>query len=198
MRGITNQIFTRIKGKGRGSVFVPKDFLDLGGRDAVDQALSRLVKRGLLRRLSRGLYDYPKQDPWLGRLSPNPEAVALAVARKTGARLQTTEAHAANALGLTTQVPARVVYLTDRTSKDVKIGGQTIALRHAPRQSMVGAGRASGAVFQALRYFGKRRLDDRVIRQLRNTLSPADKAVLRSDAKYAPDWIQSAVSAITR
>src|SRR5882724_6732695 len=107
----TSQILRRIRAKGRGQTYISKDFLDFGSRAAVDQALSRLVRKGDLRRLSRGIYDYPKNNPKLGDLTASPDAVAKSLAKKTNSHLQVSGAQAANLLGLSTQVPARIVYL---------------------------------------------------------------------------------------
>lgn len=110
---VPDRIMKRVRSSGRGGVFTPSDFLNVAGRAAVDQALSRLVKNGALRRLTRGLYDYPKLHPKLGRLSPTPDDIAQALARETGSQVQIAGARAANALGLTTQMPAKNTYLTD-------------------------------------------------------------------------------------
>ena len=116
----------------RGGVFTPSDFLDVAGRAAVDQALSRLVKGGKLRRLARGLYDFPKLHPKLGPLSPAPDDVAQALARETGSQVQIVGARAANALGLSTQVPAKSSYLTDGPSAVACLPSGTSIVRHAP------------------------------------------------------------------
>src|SRR5260370_23170057 len=108
-----DRIMQRARAGGRGGVFTPTDFLDVAGRSAVDQALSRLVKGGQLRRLARGLYDFPKMHAKLGALAPAPDAVAQALARETGSAVQIAGARAANALGLSTPVPAKSTYLTD-------------------------------------------------------------------------------------
>lgn len=194
---IANKILRRIRSTGRGSVFTPKDFLDLGSRAAVDQALSRSVHRGTIRRLGRGLYDYPQVSPRLGILSPSPDAVAQVVARKTGSPLQISGARAANVLGLSTQVPARNVYLTTGASRSIKAAGQLIHLRHAASRKLAGANKASGPVFQALRYLGRNQIDDSVIRRLRRTLSASDKHALKKDAAYVPDWMRPIIDAIT-
>src|SRR3546814_589957 len=114
-----DRIVRRVRSSGRGSVFTPNDFLDLAGRAAIDQALSRLVKSGRLRRLARGLYDFPKVHPKLGPLSPAPDDIAQALARETGSQVQVAGSRAANALGLSTQVAARSSYLTDGPSRRV-------------------------------------------------------------------------------
>lgn len=196
MQTTANKILYRVRGKGRGSVHITQDFLDLGTRAAVDQALSRLVQRGRLRRLDQGIYDFPKVHPRLGALSPDPVAVAKAAARKAGGRIQVSGAQAANALGMTTQVPARMVFLTDGPSKQIQIGAQVIELRHTAPKNMAGAGKKSGAVIQALRHLGRDSVDSAMIGKLKAALSADDKADLQADAATAPDWIKSVVESV--
>lgn len=117
--GVTQQIVRRATAKGRGAVFTPSDFLDLGSRAAVDQALSRIARAGRLRRVTRGLYDYPRIDPQLGPLTPSTYAVAQALARETGSLVQVAGAQAANMLGVSLQVPAQTTYLTDGPPRTV-------------------------------------------------------------------------------
>jgi hypothetical protein len=196
MYNTADKILFRIRGKGRGAVYVTQDFLDLGTRAAVDQALSRLVRRGHLRRLAQGVYDFPKVHPRLGTLSPDPAVVAKALARKTGSRLQVSGAQAANALGMTTQVPARIVFLTDGPAKRIRIGNQTIELRHVSPRNMTGAGKTSGAVIQALRHLGRDSVDRQAIARLKTILSDDDKTDLQIDVAAAPDWIRSVVAEV--
>src|SRR5580704_17817186 len=171
---IDSRILARIHGRGRGSVFVPADFLDLGSREAVDVALHRLARKGTIRRLARGVYDFPKEHPVLGPLQPSDEAVARALAGRDRIRLQPAGAYAANALGLSEQVPAKAVFLTDGPSRTVKIGSMTIQLRQTTPRNMAAAGRLSGLVIQAFRELGKESVTPARIEQLRRTL-PADK-----------------------
>lgn len=198
MQSTANKILYRIRGKGRGSVHVTRDFLDLGKRAAVDQALSRLVQRGALRRLEQGLYDFPRIHARLGPLSPDPVRVAQAAARKAGSRLQISGAQAAHALGMTTQVPARLVFLTDGPSKQIKLGPQVIELRHAAAKNLAGAGKKSGVIIQALRHLGRQAVDQVVIGKLKAALSAEDKASLQADVATAPDWIRSVVASLLR
>src|SRR5271165_693542 len=127
-QSIDSRILATIHGRGRGSVFVPADFLSIGSREAVDIALHRLVRKGTIRRLARGLYDFPKEHPVLGQLMPPPEKIAEALVSRDGTRIQPTGAYAANILGLSEQVPAKVVFLTDGPSRKVQIGEATIQL----------------------------------------------------------------------
>ena len=99
-KSLESNMLARIRSSGRGSVFVPVDFLDLGSRQGVDFVLHRLVKQGVLRRLARGLYDYPKSHPQLGMLSPSVNAIAEALAGRDRLRIQPSTAYAANLLCL--------------------------------------------------------------------------------------------------
>ena len=182
-------MLSRIYGDGRGSVFTPSRFLDLGSRDAVDKVLSRLVQKGTIRRLARGLYDYPEHHQIMGILAPSPDAIAQALAGKQGIRLQPSGAYAANRLGLSTQVPARIVYLTDGPSRTVRVGNQEIRLQRTTPRIMGPADRISGLVIQALRHLGQRHVDDAVIQTLQRKLSDQDKKRLIKDIAYAPAWV---------
>jgi len=179
----------RARAGGRGGVFTPSDFLDVAARSAVDQALSRLVKNGKLRRLARGLYDFPKVHPKLGPLSPSPDDVAQALARETGSHVQITGARAANALGLSTQVPAKSSYLTDGPSRRVVLGRRVVDLRHASPKHLIAPGSAAGTVVQALRHLGPVRAAD-VAQIAARRLSANDKKTLASTAVQAPAWMR--------
>ncbi|RFZ83833.1 hypothetical protein D0Y60_19800 [Shinella sp. WSJ-2] len=185
----------RVRGTGRGSVYTPSDFLDVATRTAVDQALSRLVKSGKLRRLARGLYDYPKIHSQLGPLSPAPDDVAQALARETGSQVQIAGARAANALGLTTQVPAKSTYLTDGPSRRVVLGKRVVDLRHASPKHLIAPGSPAGTVVQALRHVGQVRAAD-VAQVAAHRLSPSDKHTLATSAYQAPAWMRSTLVSI--
>src|ERR1700728_4404846 len=154
-QSIDSKVLTRIRSHGRGSVLVPGDFLDLGSRQGVDLVLHRLARKGTLRRLARGVYDFPKQHPVLGPLSPPADVIARALAGRDRTRLQPTGAYAANVLGLSEQVPAKAVFLTDGPSRTVRIGPTTIQLRRTTAKNMATAGRLSGLLIQALRELGE-------------------------------------------
>ncbi|WP_040588983.1 DUF6088 family protein [Allomesorhizobium alhagi] len=187
----------RARAGGRGGVFTPTDFLDLAARAAVDQALSRLVKNGKLRRVARGLYDYPKLHPKLGALSPAPDDVARALARETGSQAQIAGAHAANALGLSMQVPAKSLYLTDGPSRRIVLGKRVVDLRHASPKHLVAPGSPAGTVVQALRHVGPVRAAD-VAQVATRRLSASDKRVLASRVIQAPAWMRPTLISIGR
>ena len=188
-QSIEGSVLNRVKSRGRGSVFTPGDFLDLGSRSAIDKALSRSAKSGVLRKLARGVYDYPRVDRKLGVLSAPTMDIAQALRGNHSARLQVSGATAANLLGLSSQVPAREVFLTDGPSRSVKIGRRQIVLKHTTPRQMATAGRVSGTVIQALRWLGPSNVDGRVLSLLRRNLSPGDKKVLKNDLRHAPIWV---------
>jgi len=199
MNTIQDDILERIHGQGRGKVFTPKDFLDLGSRDAADKSLSRLVKGGDIQRLGRGLYHFPRMNERLGiALGPDLDEIAEALARQTGSRVVPSGAVAANRLGLSTQVPAKPVYLTDGRTREVRIGTTIVQLRHAaPKEFPVGC-KTSAMVFQALRHLGQAAVDSQVVAQLRRALSPEQRQELLRDARYTTDWIAAVVRQIAQ
>jgi hypothetical protein len=188
-QSIQNKVVSRIYGKLRGWVFTPNHFLDLGSRSAVGNSLSQLTAAGTIRRLAFGLYDYPQKHPKLGLLSPKPDTVAQAISEKDDTRLQPSGAYAVNLLGLSQQVPAKIVYLTDGAEKNVTVGNQQIQLRRTTPKNMATAGRPSGLVIQALRYLKKDGVTDDHIATLKRILPDADRERLWKDRIYAPAWM---------
>jgi hypothetical protein len=182
-------IRSRIYGHGKGWVFTPKHFQDLGSSSAIDSALRRLKATGAIRLLARGLYDFPVQDPVLGTLTPSADAIARALATRDAIRLQPSGAYAAHQLGLSEQVPSRVVFFTDGPARRVKVGKREIVLQQTTPRHMATAGRKSGTLIQALRHLGEKRVDDQVLTTLRRQLTDQDPARLRKDLMYAPAWI---------
>jgi hypothetical protein len=176
-------------GHGRGWVFTPKEFLRIGDARAVGMALTRMVRKGVIRQLTRGLYDYPKTDPQIGVLSPAIDAVARALSFRHDIRLQPSGGYAANLLGLSDQVPMRILFLTDGPTRRIQIGKLQIVLKRTSPRNMAVAGKISGLVIQALRHLGKRNIDDQMILKLGQMLSAKDKKQLLADLHHAPAWV---------
>jgi hypothetical protein len=189
LQSIDNKIINRIYGHKKGWVFTPAHFSDLGSRDAVASALRRYRQSGRIRQLAWGLYDYPRTDSELGMLTPSPEAVARALAGRDAVRLQPSGAYAANLLGLSTQIPMKIVYFTDGRSRTVQIGKKLIRLKQTTPRNMATAGRISGLVIQALRNLGRQHVDEDVIAQLDRRLDTEDRKQLLKDVRFAPAWI---------
>lgn len=192
------QVLQRIQSHGEGWVFTPADFLDLGSRDAVATALKRHKAAGTIRLLGRGLYDSPRQHRQLGTLWPPIEQVAEAVARKDGLRLQPVGVYAANLLGLSEQVPAQVVYLTDGASRTVKVGPTEMVFKRTTPRQMAAAGRLSGLLIQAFRSMGAKHITPGQIEQLRSHIPAAERAQVLADLALAPAWMHSHLKALAR
>lgn len=190
-------ILERIRSAGRGEVFTPKDFLDTGTRYATDQALSRLVRSGDILRLGRGLYYYPRVNRDLKiSLTPDVDQIAQAIGRRTGSRMVPSGAVAANLFGLSTQVPAKFVYLSDGRTRRIRVGTRELQIKHVTPKELPRGGERSALVFQALRYLGKEAVDAQVIAKLKGTLPAKEKRELLQDARYTTDWIADVVRRI--
>ena len=170
-------------------MFTPRDLARLGDPRSVGMALTRLSRKGVIRQLARGLYDYPVDHPALGRVAASADAVANALASRDAVRLQPAGVYAANVLGLSDQVPMKIVFLTDGPTRRVKLGQREIILKRTTPRNVATAGRKSGTVIQALRYLGQRHVDDKVLAILRRQLNDAEKAQLLKDLRYAPAWV---------
>ncbi len=197
MISVYNQILNKIKQSVSGNVYTTKDFLNIANRISIDKALSALVKDGILRRLTRGIYDYPVNDPRLGILPPDLNKLIDAIQRQSGHTIQIDGAKAANVLGLSTQVPAQIIYLTDGHSRNIKIGNWIIKIKHASPKTLVGAGQIAGYVLQALRYLGKSNINSEVINKINVALTSKDKKQLKKLMPYAPGWAYNTLQKIT-
>jgi hypothetical protein len=179
----------RIYAHGRGWVFTPKRFLSLGSRQAIDLALFRMVREGAIRRLSRGLYDFPKTHPRLGVLTPTIESIVDALRESSRIRMQPAGAYVTNLLGLSEQVPAKVIYLTDGPSRRVKVGNMEIRLKQTTPANMAAAGRLSGMIIQAFRYLGRTHVTPERIALLRKQLPAKERKALLKDIGLAAAWM---------
>jgi len=199
METVAGKLLKKIETEKTGTIFLTRDFLDIASRTAVDQALSRLVKQGTLRRISAGMYTRPRFSERLGvEVWPSAEAIAQAAARKTARKLQYAGPHAANALGLSDHVPAQNIYLTDGKTRSIVAGGHRIELRHSRAHSLTEAGQTSSAVIEALRYLGRGNVDAITVRRLQERLTPKEKAMLSHDAASAPKWMRPWLHAVNQ
>ncbi len=181
-------VLQRILAHENDWVFTPADFVDLGSRDAVATALKRLKANGTIRWLGRGLYDVPRTHELLGTLWPPTEKVVDAIARKDGLRLQPIGVAAANLLGLSTQVPAQVVYLTDGATRKVKVGPMEIVFKRTTPRQMAVAGRLSGLLIQGFRSMGPEHIKAAHIESLRKRIPAQERVKVLEDLAFAPAW----------
>ena len=199
MAGIADRIMKKVSENKAGWVCTPKDFVDMGSRAAVDQALSRLLKSRRLRRVGRGLYDVPRISKALKwSISADLDSAIAAIARRDGAKTLPDSLNSANLLGLTNAVAARAIYETDGYSRTVIVDGRTVRFRHASPNVMRWAGKPGAPVVQALRWLGPyASKDPDVVPILRRSLPDYVKADLSQNIRYLPTWMQPIVRNVT-
>ena len=199
MQSVKNKVVSRIYGHRRGYVFSADGFNDIATRNSVDKALSELCREGTIRRLSTGIYDYPKFEERLGGvLAPDLYKVANVIAGKNGWRIQPSGALAANSLGLSTQVPAKSIYLTDGQSKTVKIGNRTLIFKRVPPRELLPGSEIVILITQALRWLGVNSIENREIRKIQRVLSDKDKKTLLKETKHMEDWLWEIIKKIAK
>jgi len=197
MESIQDKIEKSILRSKNSQVFVPTDFLKFGSRSAIDVALKRLTERGIIKRYARGLYGRPQYSETLEtELIPGVDEIVSAIAKRENRIVQPSGAAAANMLGLSLQVPAKIIYLTDGTSKKLKVQNLNIEFKHASTRSLVCAGTVAGLVIQALKYLGKDGIGEKTIDKLKETLRSSDKRMLKDNLKYVPAWMRPAIQSI--
>ncbi len=190
-------ILTLIESDRTGRTFSAGDFTTLGSAAAVRKALERLTKAGRLRRIRRGFYDRPRPHPLLGETAPDPMQLVRSVMKNTGAQWQVSGAYAANQLHLTEQVPARMVVLTNGVPRKIALGKLTLDFRRAAPRNLLGAGKTSGLVFQALRYLGKDQVTPAIVARLQREIDPATKQELAKLAPKMAAWLRPLIPQIT-
>lgn len=183
------QIEKRIKGYLKGKIIFPSDFIDLGGAEVVKKVLLRLEKQELLKRLAFGIYLYPKQDKNLGMLYPSVNEIAEAIARRDKARIIPTGIQAMNKLGLSTQVPMKVVFLTDGAPRSIKVGKRIITFKKTSPKNLLVKGEISGLVIQALKTIGQNNLEKDTLEKIIVILKREKKENILNDVTLAPAWI---------
>jgi hypothetical protein len=192
--GTANKILQRIYGHGRGWVFVPKDFLDIGTSAAVRQALSRLKRQGTIRRIMQGVYDYPAFSTLLQTSSsPDPDSIAQAIARANGWTILPTGDTALNLLGLSTQVPAKYQYFSDGPSKHYVWEGGAFELRHRANKETTNLSYRTGILVQALKSLGKNNIDSGVVSVLREKFSMDEFNLALRESRYARSWVYNII-----
>lgn len=195
-QALDKQIFRAIHAARKTRVFSLRDFAGLGSQTAIRQALSRLVKKGTLRRVRRGLYDLPRQHPITGQTAPDIMATVQALMHGSQAQWQLSGAYAANALGLSDQVPAKIVILTNGVPRRVSLGNLTLLFRRAAPRNLLGAGKPPGLVIQALRYLRGNEDFPRHVIYLRNQLDTKTKTQLLALSPKMPVWMVRVVDQI--
>ena len=188
---VSDTVSRRIRTKGGSWAFTPSDFADLGDPRAIGMSLTRLLRKGTIRRVRRGVYETLRQHPLIGTVGAGVDAVAEAIARRDALKLLPSGAHAANALGLSTQVAARLAYgISGRSRVQPAQGKSEVIFRQRSPKTMALAGRASGWVAEALRNIGRVHITSDRLRPLGRKLGPKEKKQLLEDLRYVPAWMR--------
>lgn len=199
MQSTENKILSRIYGRGRGWSFFAKDFCAEFASVNIDKALSELTRRGKIRRICRGMYDYPKFSDLLNQeLSPDHDQVAQAFARKFNWRILPSGDAALNLLGLSTQVPGKFIYLSDGPNRKYSILGYQLEFKKTALKEIGFKHRESGLIVQALKALGKERITSDVIEKIRQQLDPAKYGKVLRDTRTVTGWVYDCIKQICR
>ncbi|TDN94982.1 hypothetical protein DET49_10348 [Salegentibacter sp. 24] len=190
MESTETKIKKSIIQKERGELLFPDDFRKLGSSEAVRLALHRIEKEGFIRRVAQGLYVRPKLNKYVGEVLPTAEKIAQSIAKRDKIRLVPTGVYALSALGLSTQVPMKLVFLTDGAPREIKLGKRSIKLKKTTPKNLSAIGNISRLVIQALREIGKEQLTNEEEAKIINLLKKENKKELLHDLELAPVWIQ--------
>lgn len=189
-KSIELQVLNRVKKAGRGVLFFTESFVSYGSAEAIKKVLQRLTNSGELDRVATGIYVRPVIDNVIGKVSPSIEDIAKAIAKRDKARIVPTGAYALNRLGLSTQVPMNVVFLTDGSARKIKIGKRSILFKKASPKNVASVGEISGLAIQALKEIGKEKVLDKEIKHIQELLKKEKPTRLKHDIRLAPAWIR--------
>lgn len=199
MQAINNKVLSRIQGRGRGWTFSSSDFIEEFRSVNIDKALSVLTKEGKIRRVCRGIYDYPKYSELLKQeMSPDYDQVAQAFARKFNWRISPSGDAALNLLGLSTQVPGRLIYLSDGPNRKYTIGNYLLVFKKSALKDVGFKHRESSLIVQALKALGKERVTEQVINSIRKQFDSKTCQKILKDAKPATTWIYESIKQICK
>jgi hypothetical protein len=190
MESVEFQIEKKIKVKSKGTLFFPDDFSQLGSSESIRKALQRLEEKKIIRRIAQGIYTRPIESKYIGEVLPSAEEVAKGIAKRDRIRIVPTGVYALNALGLSTQVPMKLVFLTDGAPREIKIGKRSIKFKKTTPKNLLAKGEISSLVIQALREIGIDNItpseEDKIIALLKKE----NVNLLKQDIELAPIWIQ--------
>jgi myosin-crossreactive antigen len=190
---VENKIVTKIKKAKRGALFFSDNFASFGSAETVRRTLNRLVEKGEIDRVSSGIFFRPQIDNIIGKITPKIEDVAEAIARRDKAKIVPTGAYALNRLGLSTQVPMNIVYLTDGSARKVKVGNYTILFIRTSPKNVAAIGKISRLAIQALKSIGKDNVSQAEIEHIQNILQKEKIVYLEHDLRIAPAWIKEII-----
>ena len=190
---VEHKILVKIKKAKRGALFFSDNFSSFGSTETVRRTLNRLVESGEIDRVAAGIFVRPEIDKIIGKITPKIEDIADAIARRDKARIVPTGAYALNRLGLSTQVPMKIVYLTDGSARNIKVGNYTISFIRTSPKNVAAIGKISRLAIQALKSIGKENITQEEAEKIQNALMNEKISYLEHDLRIAPAWIKEII-----
>ena len=191
---VSKEIKKKINGIKRGKPFRSSNFLNLGSRAAVDQALWRLVKSGEITRIKSGVFVKPEKNTYVGEVLPGPEEIVKYFAHHSGNKIEINGAEAARRFGFTTQVSSQPVFLTNGPGQEFHLGNLHVQLRHVASRKMALAGRPAGEALSALWYLGRHEVTPETFEKIKERLPADEFAALTNNHEIMPGWMRSALN----
>jgi len=194
---ISKQIEQKIQALPKGTLLLIDDFIEEYDYETARKVLQRLTNDGQLMRLNRGIYYIPKKDNLLGIIKPTAEQIAESISKRDKARIIPTGSFALHKLGLTTQVPMNVVYLTDGSPRKIKVGNQKITLKKTSPKILAVKHYLSGLIIQGLKEIGKGKVNASHLSQIEKIIVKSHEvSQIKMNIRYGPVWIQKIVMKI--
>jgi hypothetical protein len=194
---ISKQIEQKIKALPKGSLLLIDDFIEEFDYEAARKVLQRLTNDGLLMRLNRGIYYIPKKDDLLGIIKPTAEQIAESISKRDKTRIIPTGSFALHKLGLTTQVPMNVVYLTDGSPRKIRVGNQKITFKKTSPKILAVKHHLSGLIIQGLKEIGEGEVNASHLSQIEKIIvNSHEVSQVKINMRFAPVWIQKIVMKI--
>ena len=193
MQSIHSQLEDKILSLKKGTIVFVSDFAGFGTAENVKKVLLRLEKKQLLVRLAHGIYLYPKIDKELGILYPSTESIAEAIAKRDKTRIIPTCIYALQQLGISTQIPMNVIYLTDGAPRKIKVGKRTITFKKTAPKNLAIKNKVVSNIVQRLKELGKENITDEVKQKINQALQKVPVKALKEEILNAPVWVRNEV-----
>lgn len=193
MQSVHSQLEDKILSLKKGTIVFVSDFAKLGSSENVKKVLLRLEQKKLLVRLAHGIYLYPKIDKELGVLYPSTETIAEAIAKRDKIRIIPTGIYALQQLGISTQIPMNVVYLTDGAPRKIKVGKRTITFKKTAPKNLAIRNKILSNIVQGFKEVGKENITDEIKQKINQALKKVPVEILKEEIVNAPVWIRNEV-----
>ena len=193
MQSIHSQLEDKIISLKKGAIVFVSDFAEFGTAENVKKVLLRLEKKQLLVRLAHGIYLYPKIDKELGILYPSTESIAEAIAKRDKIRIIPTGIYALQQLGISTQIPMNVIYLTDGAPRKIKVGKRTITFKKTAPKNLAIKNKVVSNIVQGLKELGKENITDEIRQKIKQALQKVPVEILKEEILNAPVWVRNEV-----